>query len=118
MVEEEIITRGGVYLAKMDPTKGADIGKIRPVVVLNAESILDISPSLLFVCPLSSQSHKTFRSLHLELPPRDNLHVISYALVEHARSIAIRRILYPRLAQLTQNELTLILHKLKRLLDM
>src|SRR6266567_3746661 len=99
MVEqEEILTQGGIYLARLDPAKAAEVGKIRPVVILNAQAILVIIPPTVFICPLSRQSQPEFSSLHVQLSPRDNLKVISYALVEHCRSITIRRIIYPRLA--------------------
>lgn len=117
MVAEKInLSRGGVYLARLDPAKHVEIGKIRPVVILTAQAILNEEPALLFICPLSSQSHSTHRSLHLELPARDNLQVTSFALVEHARSISINRIILPRLAQLLPQELSEILHRLQRLI--
>jgi mRNA interferase MazF len=117
MVEQkEILTRGGVYLARLDPVKAAEVGKIRPIVVLNAQPILDVLPPTVFICPLSSQSKSEFSSLHVQLPARDDLKVTSYALVEHCRSITIQRIIYPRLAQLTFSELSLILHRLQKLI--
>jgi mRNA interferase MazF len=116
--EVEILTQGGIYLAKLDPVKAAEVGKIRPVVMLNAQEILDIVPPIVFVCPLSSQSQPGFSALHVRLPARDNLRAISYALPEHCRSIAMRRIIYPRLAQLTSAELLVILHRLQRLVGL
>jgi len=119
MVEvEEILTQGGVYLARLDPAKAAEVGKIRPVVILNGQTILDIIPSTIFICPLSSQSQPALDDLHVKLPPRDNLKVVSYALAEHCRSISIRRFIYPRLAQLTSAELRIILHRLQKLVGL
>lgn len=117
MVEEEIIlSRGGVYLARLDPTKGAEIGKIRPVVVLTAQAILDIQPPILFVCPLSRQSQPAFSALHVALPSRDNLEVNSFALVEHSRALSLKRLSFPRIAQLTPREIHTILKRLQQLL--
>lgn len=113
MEQRDLLIRGGIYLARLDPTKGAEIGKIRPVIILNAQAILDILPPTVFICPLSSQSHPTFNDLHVELNPRDGLRAKSYALVEHCRSIAIKRMIYPRLAQLTPEELLFLLHRLQ-----
>jgi mRNA interferase MazF len=117
-VEQEVLTQGGIYLARLDPAKAAEVGKIRPVIILNAQAILDILPPTIFVCPLSSQSQPEFSNLHVKLSPRDNLKAISYALVEHCRSITIRRIIYPRLGQLTSPELLLILRRLQRLVGL
>ncbi len=117
MVDEiNILSRGGVYLARLDPSKAAEVGKIRPVVILTAQKILSVTPPMVFICPLSSQSQPAFSSLHLQLPPRDNLQTTSFALIEHSRSVTTRRLIYPRLAQLTDSELSLILHRLNRLL--
>lgn len=115
MVEQkEIITRGGIYLARLDPAKAVEVGKIRPVAIITAQLILDIMPPIIFICPLSSQSHRQFHSLHVELPPRDHLEVTSFALIEHCRSISIGRIIFPRLAQLTPAEIATILQRLQR----
>lgn len=119
MVEqEEILTRGGIYLARLDPVKAAEVGKIRPVAILTSQAILDIAPPTMFICPISSQSQPEFSSLHVMLPSRDNLKIDSYALVEHCRSISLRRIIFPRLAQLTSTEIRLILHRLQRLIGL
>lgn len=44
--------RGGVYLARLDPAKGAEVGKCRPVVLLTDQGLLDIEPPHIFICPL------------------------------------------------------------------
>lgn len=114
----EILTRGGVYLARLDPVKHTEAGKIRPVAILTAQTILNMSVNLLFVCPLSSQSQPAFNQLHVELSARDQLQVTSYALVEHCRSITAQRLIYPRLAQLTNTEINTIVHRLQRLIGL
>ncbi|OGT64471.1 MAG: MazF family transcriptional regulator [Gammaproteobacteria bacterium RIFCSPHIGHO2_12_FULL_45_9] len=118
MVEEVRLTQGGVYLAKLDPAKSSEVGKIRPVVVLTAPIILDVQPDIIFVCPLSSKSYPEFSALHVELAPRDNLQKISFALVEHCRSISFGRLALPRLAQLTEKEIATILMRLQRMVGL
>ena len=117
MEQDKTLTRGGIYLARLDPAKGEEIGKIRPIIILNSQVILNDIPPIIFVCPLSSQSQPEFKHLHIELEVRDNLKVTSYALVEHCRSITINRIIHPRIAQTTSIELNTILHKLRRLVE-
>ncbi len=112
------LIRGGVYLARLDPAKGAEIGKLRPVVVLMDQMLLDVEPPNVFICPLSSRSEKTYSALHVELAPRDNLHIQSYALAEHCRSISIRRLQSDRLARLDDGELDAITERLQRLIGL
>ena len=110
--------QGGIYLAGLDPSKHEEIGKIRPVIVLVAQIILDIYPATVFVCPLSSKSYPACAHLHLLLQPRDNLHKTSYALLEHCRAVSSKRLFMPRLAQLTLEELTALFTRLRYMLDM
>jgi len=109
-------SRGGVYLARLDPAKGAEIGKRRPIVLLTDQEILNIKPPHVFICPLSSRSEQAYQALHVKLSARDNLQVESFALAEHCRSISIRRMQPERLAQLDPDEVNEIIHKLKRLI--
>ena len=109
------LTRCGVYLARLDPAKGAEVGKLRPVVVLTDQSLLDVSPPHVFVCPLSGRSDPDYQALHLPLPARDGLKVESYVLVEHCRAISIRRLQSARLAKLEIDEMNEIIRRLHRL---
>ena len=67
------LTRGGVYPAGLDRAKGAEVGNLRPVVVLTGQFLLDMRPPHVFVCPLSGRSDPDYQALHLSLPARDNL---------------------------------------------
>lgn len=113
-----LLTQGGVYLARLDPSKHAEVRKIRPVVVLMGQFVLDVQPASVLVCPLSSQSYPECSQLHVALPPRDSLQKDSYALVEHCRSISVQRLIEPRLAQLTTKELGLIFIRLRHMCNM
>ncbi len=96
-----ILRRGSVYLVKFNPSKDLEIAKVRPAVVLTAQVILNTEPPIVFVCPLSSQSRSAFSDLHIELTSRDALHVKSYALIEHARSVSVDRIVRAKIAKLS-----------------
>ncbi len=116
MESSEILTQGGIYLARLDPIKAGEVGKRRPVVVITGQYIIDMFPPVIMICPLSSQSNSLISYLHVEIEPRENLHRRSYALVEHCRSVARKRIQPAKLATLEPNELGTILSRLQRLL--
>ncbi len=107
----EALTQGGVYLARLNPAKEAEVGKVRPVVVLTTQFLLQHDVPIIFICPLSRQSYPQFESLHIKLPARDGLQLTSYALTEHCRAISIQRIIHPRIAQLS-------LHEIKQITDL
>lgn len=112
MEEVGSLIRGGVYIAKLYPVKYNEIGKLRPVVILNSQNVLNANPINVFVCPLSSQSKEDFKHLHLHLKSRDRLEVDSYALIEHCKSISSERLIKTNLCVLSTFELDCILEKL------
>ena len=112
MEEVGSLIRGGVYIAKLYPVKYNEIGKLRPVVILNSQNVLNANPINVFVCPLSSQSKEDFQHLHLHLKSRDRLEVDSYALIEHCKSISSERLIKTNLCVLSTFELDCILEKL------
>ncbi|WP_412707498.1 type II toxin-antitoxin system PemK/MazF family toxin [Candidatus Rickettsia kedanie] len=59
-----MLTRGDIYLARLDPAKINEVGQIRSVIILNSQTILDFIPPIIFICPLSSQSQPQFSHLH------------------------------------------------------
>lgn len=65
------LTYGGIYLSRLDPVQGAEVGKLRPVVILTEQSLLDVGPPHVFVCPLSSRSDPAYQALHLRIEPRE-----------------------------------------------
>ena len=112
------LTRGGVYLARLDPVKGAEVGKLRPVVVLTDATLLQVQPAHVFICPLSSRSEPAYEALHLALSARENLRSNSFALVEHCRAISVSRLLKDRLAQLDSGEVNEIARRLQRMIGL
>jgi len=98
----EQLSRGGTYLAELDPAKGAEIGKLRPEAMISAQEVLQVdAPLVLFICPLFSRSDSAFEALHVMLPPRDGLTVKSHARIERCRAISRGRVLTNRSARLT-----------------
>ena len=112
------LIRGGIYLARLDPVKQGEVGKLRPVVVLTDQMLLDVGPPHVFIAPLSSRSDAAYQALHVKLAARDNLHVESFALAEHCRSISVRRLQSEKLAQVDDQEIACIVHKLQRLIGL
>ena len=55
------IERYGVYLADLDPTRGREIAKTRPVVVVSRNEMNRYSDSVV-VCALTSKLHPRWRS--------------------------------------------------------
>ncbi|MGH7427512.1 MAG: type II toxin-antitoxin system PemK/MazF family toxin [Candidatus Methylomirabilaceae bacterium] len=55
------VGRYGVYLAGLDPTRGREIAKTRPVVVVSHDDMNRFLDTVV-VCPLTSKLHPRWRS--------------------------------------------------------
>lgn len=55
------MTRYDVYWAELDPVRGSEIAKSRPVVIVSLD-VLNESLAAVTVCPLTSQIHPDWRS--------------------------------------------------------
>ncbi len=55
------IERYGLYLADLDPTRGSEIAKTRPVVVVSPDA-MNRHLDTVVVCPLTTKLHPRWRS--------------------------------------------------------
>ena len=55
------VERYGVYLADLDPTRGREIAKTRPVVVIS-QNEMNRHLDTVVVCPLTTKLHPRWRS--------------------------------------------------------
>jgi len=108
--------RGDIVLARLNPNRGAEIGKIRPVIVLTQTSLIEVGLPVVFIVPLSTQSWPELAAMRVEIQPRENLLKTSYAVLEQARSIDRSRIEAKKLTRLSQTELKEIEAKLTLML--
>jgi mRNA interferase MazF len=55
------IIRYGIYLADLNPTRGAEMPKTRPVVVVSMDE-MNQALNTVVICPLTTQLHPRWRS--------------------------------------------------------
>jgi len=110
--------RADVVLANLNPSKGKEIGKFRPVIILTDTKFitpnLNLDSGMVFIVPLTSKLWKKLIGMRVVIEPRDNLLQTSYAVIEQARSIDISRINPVVLTSLSDTELEELTKKLLR----
>jgi mRNA interferase MazF len=97
--------RGGIYLAKLYPSKGAEPGKTRPVLVFQDNALNEIGHETVIVLPLSTNLIDDAFPLRLRISKRDLLEHDSDILCDQTRAIDTKRIIHDKLATVSQNEL-------------
>jgi len=93
-----------IYLANLNPKKGHEVGKTRPVVVVHSELIQGIL-STSVVCPLTTQlSSATLLRVHLPLSESQTTGLTepSDVIVDQIRSIDNQRLI-KKLGELTSS---------------
>ena len=103
-----LMRRGEVWVANLNPTRGHEVGKIRPVLVIQSDA-LDATVSPMVIClPLTSQVYPGMSRWRVSLPPRDRLLRPCQIITDQPRSLDRTRFGDGPLTVLTADEMTAV----------
>jgi mRNA interferase MazF len=91
-----MLSSGDVVDLDLGAPEGREAGFRHPAVVVTAQRILDASPSVIHVVPLTSTIRRFHSEIVLAPDARNGLTVESAAQCQHVRSVSRRRILEVR----------------------
>jgi mRNA interferase MazF len=97
--------RGDIWTANLNPGKGTEPGKTRPVVIFQSQTLLDIDHPSTIIMPLTTNLISGAAPLRLRVQARDRLRVDSDVLVDQVRAIDNLRLVEGPLASLSSDEL-------------
>lgn len=104
-----------IWLADLNPSRGTEPGKTRPVVIIQTDLLNDEHPSTI-ICPVTTNVKTDLQLLRVHLK-KGQLDKHSDILVDQARAIDNRRLL-KRLGQLTKDQIEKLRQNLKVILDL
>ncbi len=104
-----------IWLADLNPGRGTEPGKTRPVVILQTDLLNDTHPSTL-ICPITSNVQKELELLRVHLK-KDQLDKLSDILVDQVRAIDNKRLLR-KLGRLTNEQKNRLKDNLRIVLDL
>jgi mRNA interferase MazF len=104
-----------LWLADLNPGKGTEPGKTRPVVIIQTDLLNDTHPSTL-ICPITSSVHKEAQLLRLHLK-KGQLDKPSDILCDQIRAIDNRRLI-KKLGTLQKDQIKTLRYNLKVVLDL
>lgn len=110
--------RGEVWVANLNPNRGAEIGKTRPVLILQADWFSRSQQYTVVVLPLTAQVRKDAEPLRITLNARDRLLRECQVVVQQPRTLDRRRIGDGPLTTLTAEELLAVERSLLSVLGM
>ncbi len=97
--------RGEVWIANLNPNRGAEVGKISLVVVLQETALIEAGWETIIVLPLSTQGQPDSAALRLHIPARGDLRHDCFVLVDQPRTLERKRFADKPLTMLTADEL-------------
>jgi len=93
--------RGEVYLANLNPGKGTEPGKTRPVLIIQDQTLIDAEHPSTLIIPLTSQLIDHTEPLRLRITEASKLNKTSDLLIDQLRAIDNRRLIEGPLLECT-----------------
>jgi len=102
------LEHGAVWLADLNPRRGTEPGKTRPVLIIQNQALLDAGHPSTLVIPLTTRLIEDAAPLRLRLSARDRLDRDSDLLIDQIRTIDNQRLVTGPLTLLGAEEMSRI----------
>jgi mRNA interferase MazF len=79
--------RGEIWVANLNPNRGAEVGKIRPVLIIQDDSLLGEEVEIVLAAPLTTKIRPRSAPVRVSLPARDRLLHQSQVMVDQTRAL-------------------------------
>jgi len=100
------LRRGQVWTDNLNPRRGQEVGKVRPVLVIQGDWLSAAQSRTVVVLPLTSNVRKVREPLRITLPARDALREDSQVMVDQPRTLDRERLGPEPLTELTAAEMS------------
>lgn len=110
--------RGEVWTANLNPSRGREIGKIRPVLIVQADELIDADMPMVVVLPLTTHVYPQFKLWRVTVHARDRLRDDCQVVVDQPRALDRSRIGDGPLTVLTPAELATVERSLRVVMGM
>ena len=111
-------TRGEIWLANLDPPHGTEPGKTRPVLVVQAQALLDADHPSTLIIPLTTNLVDDAEPLRVRVAAADRLRRASDLLIDQMRAIDNRRLVQGPLTRLSPESMDTVASAMRDVLDL
>lgn len=99
------LKKGEVWLANLDPSKGTEPGKTKPVLILQDQVLLDIAHPSTLIIPLTTNLIDNANPLRIRINAQNRLEKDSDLLIDQIRAIDNKRLSHGPLTLLTKDQM-------------
>lgn len=110
--------RGEIWLANLNPGRGTEPGKTRPVLIVQSQALLDVDHPSTLVVPLTTKLIDDAAPLRLRVPAGGDLAQDSDLLLDQLRAIDNNRLVKGPLQRCTELFLAQVDQALREVLDL
>lgn len=110
--------RGEVWLANLDPPHGTEPGKTRPVLIVQAQALLDAGHPSTLIIPLTTNAVADAEPLRVPVPASRGLRHNSDLLIDQLRAIDNRRLVQGPLTRLSPSVMREVAEAIREVLEL
>lgn len=110
--------RGEIWVGNLNPNRGAEVGKIRPVLIIQADFLIAQGEPTIIVLPLTTQVLQAKEPLHVTIEARDRLLQTCQVVPEQPRTLDRKRLVHGPLTTLRSEELLAVERSLAAVLGL
>lgn len=110
------VERGSVWLANLNPGRGTEPGKMRPVLIVQSQTLLDAGHPSTIVIPLTTNLIDNADPLRIRVKAQEGLKE-SDLLMDQVRAIDNRRLSKGPVAQLGENKMVEVINALMEIVS-
>jgi mRNA interferase MazF len=103
-----LMRRGEIWVANLNPPRGQEIGKIRPVLIVQADELTSTGTPTMIVLPLTTRVYPGFSRWRITVQPRSRLLKPCQVVVDQPRALDRTRFGEGPLAELTADEMAAV----------
>lgn len=110
--------RGEIWYANPNPQSGTEPGKTRPVLIVQAQALLDAGHPSTLIIPLTTNLIDDAEPLRIRVPPAGRLRRSSDLLIDQLRAIDNRRLAQGPLTRLDRSFMSRVSQALRETLEL
>ncbi len=108
-------SQGDIWLANLNPSKKIEPGKVRPVLIIQSQYLLDVSHSTTIIIPLTTNLIDDAEPLRIRIPAEKRLQHDSDLLIDQVRAVDNSRLIEGPLLNIGISRLKFTIESLQQL---
>lgn len=105
MTQNHKLKKGEIWLANLNPNKGTEPGKTRPVLIVQDQVLLDVFHPTTIIIPLTTNLIDNTYPLRIRISAKEDLKETSDLLMDQIRAIDNKRLIVGPLTSISPKEL-------------